>query len=76
MTLKEKLRLGCVIVALLLLLLFVLFNLEKVTVNVIVMEVRMPAAFLILFSALLGAIATWMWYVVKPKLRKHEGQEH
>jgi uncharacterized integral membrane protein len=69
MSMRDKLRWAAIAAAGLLLLLFVCFNLEKVDVNIIVASVRMRIAFVILFSAGLGAGATAAWFVMKARSR-------
>lgn len=73
MTMKEKVRWAGIAAIAALLLLFVLFNLDAVRVNIILGEVRVPIGFLILFSAASGAGGMWLFLLVKPRLKKDQG---
>lgn len=60
---KVRLVVGCVLLALLVL--FIVLNLERANVNFIFGGARMPVAFVILFSAGLGAGATLAFRFLK-----------
>jgi hypothetical protein len=69
MTLKEKLRYAALSVIVLLVLLFIGFNLAVVDVNIIIANLRMRMAFVIIGSFLAGVGAMALWGLLKPKLK-------
>lgn len=75
MTLKEKVRYGGIAAIAIALLLFVLFNLDAVRVNIILGEVRVPIGILVVFSAACGAGGMWLVMLVRPRLRKGSGEQ-
>jgi len=52
---KDKFKLGLLVAVVMYFLMLLLFNLDKVPIDFLFLEIRIPVFFLILFSALVGA---------------------
>jgi uncharacterized integral membrane protein len=69
---KEKLKIGAAIAALAVLLLFIVFNLDKVIVNFLIARVEAPLFLVIIISAVLGAVGAFAVRVLMPRPKKKE----
>ncbi|MEK7468219.1 MAG: hypothetical protein AAB074_12465 [Planctomycetota bacterium] len=69
MTMRDKLRYAALSVIVLLVLLFICFNLEAVDVNIIIANIRMRKAFVIIGSFMAGAGVILLWGLLKPKFK-------
>ncbi len=65
MSLKEKVRLGVGILLLIYLVLFIIFNIDPLRVSFLFATVEMPIAFVVIFSAGLGAGVVWLLKLVR-----------
>ena len=69
MSLRDKLRYGALAGIVLVVVLFIFFNLEPTTVNIIIAKIEMRKAFVIIGSFLAGIGVMALWGLLKPKFK-------
>lgn len=69
MTMREKIRYAALAAIVLLVLLFIFFNLESTKVNIIIANIEMRKAFVIIGSFLAGVGVMALWGLLKPKFK-------